>query len=40
MVEHVLPEDDHEAEQVARRAELYILIDGELYRRRENKVKL
>ena len=32
MVEHVLPEDDHEAERVARQAKLYILIDGELYR--------
>ena len=40
MVEHVLPEDDHEAERVARRAKLYVLIDGELYRRREKGVKL
>ena len=40
LVEHVLPEDDHEAERVARRAKLYVLIDGELYRRRENGVKL
>ena len=32
MVEHALPEDDHEAERVARRAKLYVLIDGELYR--------
>ena len=30
MVEHVLPEDDHEAERVARQAKLYVLIDGEL----------
>ena len=40
MVEHALPEDDHEAEQLARRAKLYVLTDGELYRRRENGVKL
>ena len=40
MVDHVLPEDDHEAERVARQAKLYVLIDGELYRRRENGVKL
>ena len=31
MVQHVLPEDDHEAERVACQAKLYILIDGELY---------
>ena len=36
MVEHALSEDDHEAEQVARQAKIYVLIDGELYRRREN----
>ena len=40
MVEHVLPEDDHEAERVARQAKLYVVINGELYRRRENRVKL
>ena len=39
-MEHALPEDDHEAERLARRAKLYVLIDGELYRRRENGVKL
>ena len=32
MVEHVLPEDNHEAERVARQGKLYVLIDGELYR--------
>ena len=26
MVEHVLPEDNHEAEQVARRAKLYLFV--------------
>ena len=40
MVEHVLPEDNHEAERVARQAKLYVLINGELYRQRENGVKL
>ena len=40
MVEHTLPEDDHEAERVAGQAKLYVLIDGELYWRRENGVKL
>ena len=40
MTEHALPEDDHEAEQVARQAKLYVLIDDELYRRRDNGVKL
>ena len=40
MTEHTLPADDHEAEKVARRAKLYVLIDGDLYRRRENGVKL
>ena len=40
MVEHALPEDDHAAEKVAHQAKLYVLIDGELYRRRENGVKL
>ena len=40
MVEHALPEDNHEAERVARWAKLYVLIDDELYRRRENGVKL
>ena len=32
MTEHTLPADDHEAEKVARRAKLYVLIDGDLYR--------
>ena len=32
MTEHALPEDNHDAERVARQAKLYILIDGELYR--------
>ena len=27
MMEHTLPEDDHEAERVARRAKLYVLIE-------------
>ena len=40
MVEHGLLEDDHEVERVARRAKPYVLIAGELYRRRENGVKL
>ena len=40
MTEHTLPTDDHEAEKVARRAKLYVLIDGDLYRRRDNRVKL
>ena len=40
MTEHALPEDDHEAERVARQAKLYVLIDGELYRRHDNGVKL
>ena len=31
MTEHTLPVDDHEAEKVARRAKLYVLIDGDLY---------
>ena len=31
MVEHTLPENDHEAERVARQAKLYVLIDGEIY---------
>ena len=40
MTEYTLPADDHEAEEVARRAKLYVLIDGDLYRRRDNGVKL
>ena len=40
MTEHALLEDDHEAGRVARQAKLYILIDGKLYRRHENGVKL
>ena len=40
MTEHTLPADDHEAEKVACRAKLYVLIDGDLYRRRDNGVKL
>ena len=39
-MEHALPEDDHDAERVARQAKLYVMIDGELYRRRDNGVKL
>ena len=35
-----LPEDDREAEHVARQAKMYVLIDGDLYRRGENGVKL
>lgn len=35
-----LPEDDKEAEHVARQAKMYVLIDGDLYRQRENGVKL
>ena len=35
-----LPDDVQAAERVARQAKLYTLIDGELYRRRENGVKL
>ena len=40
IMEHALPEDDHDAERVARQAKLYVMIDGELYRRRDNGVKL
>ena len=40
MIEHTLPLDDHEAEKMARRVKLYVLIDGDLYRRRDNGVKL
>ena len=32
MTKHTLPADDHEAEKVARRAKLYVLIDGDCYR--------
>ena len=32
MMEHTLLADDDEAEKVARRAKLYVLIDGDLYR--------
>ena len=35
-----LPDDIKAAERVARQAKMYILIDGELYRCRENGVKL
>jgi hypothetical protein len=30
-----LPEDDVQVERIARQAKMYVLIDGELYRRRE-----
>ena len=40
MTEHALPEDDHDAERVARQAKIYVMIDGELYRRHDNGVKL
>ena len=40
MTEYALPEDDQEAERVAHQAKLYVLIDGELYRRRDNGGKL
>ena len=36
----LLPGDDNEAERIARQAKMYVLIDGDLYRRRENGVKL
>ena len=35
-----LPEDDAEAERVARQAKMYVLVDGNIYRRRECGVKL
>lgn len=35
-----LPKDDSKAERIARQAKMYILIYGDLYRRRENVVKL
>ena len=38
--DHVLPEDDAEAERVARQAKMYVLVDGDIYRRRECGVKL
>jgi len=40
IMEHALLEDNHDAERVARQAKLYVMIDGELYRRRDNGVKL
>jgi hypothetical protein len=30
-----LPEDDVQVERIARQAKMYVLIDGELYHRRE-----
>ena len=38
--DHILPEDDKEAERVARQAKMYTIIDGDLYRRRASGVKL
>ena len=35
-----LPEDDRQADRIVRQASLYCLIDGELYRKRECRVKL
>ena len=32
IMEHALPEYDHDAERVARQAKLYVMIDGKLYR--------
>ena len=40
MRDRVLPEDDAEAERVARQAKMYTLIDGDIYRRPECGVKL
>ena len=33
--DRVLPEDDAEAERIARQAKMYVLVDGDIYRRRE-----
>ena len=38
--DHVLPEDDAEVERIARQAKMYVLVDGDIYRRRECGVKL
>jgi hypothetical protein len=35
-----LPEDNVQAERIDRQAKMYVLIDGELYRRREGGFKL
>ena len=40
MTEHTLLGNDHEVEWVSRQAKLYVLIDEELYRHRDNRVKL
>ena len=40
MRDRALPEDDREAERVARQAKMYVLIDGDIYRWRECGVKL
>ena len=40
MVEHKLPDDNHEAQKIARQAKLYTWIDNELYRQLSNGVKL
>ena len=40
MTEYTLLANDHEVEEVARRAKLYVLIEGDLYRWRDNGVKL
>ena len=40
MQDHALPEDDAKAERVARQAKMYVLVDGDIYRRRECGVKL
>ena len=38
--DHVLPEDDAEAERIARQAKMHVLVDGDIYRRRECGVKI
>ena len=40
MRDRALPDDDKEVERVARQAKLYVLIDRNIYRRREYGVKL
>ena len=40
MQDRALPEDDAEAEGVARQAKMYVLVDGNIYRRCECGVKL
>ena len=40
MQDRVLPEDDAEAERIAWQAKMYVVVDGDIYRRRECGVKL